>query len=465
MYAAHHGNFLTLDFTNFVSIRRTYEDICEYLLPCGRILDFGCGGGYDLLYMAEQHPDKEFWGFDYSEEGIDRAEDQARRLGLKNVRFSVGDILNLDPGIVGDLVILKDAFHHVVDPVKLVADLERRTRRVVLIEPTGFGYPLDYDDLLYRMHDVGRVIDMWIPGPLGEGGEGNGRAEDPGVAASWQQEAPAAKCEPVENRYSPEQIEDFFRGWKLEVKGTLSIFSIWEPWFQSTNFGSGVTNSLALSLYRDLDERLRKSRVDLEAKHLIIYASREEESGRVFDGFARLAAGRGVLGCWRRRRLEAEYSGWQVAYDFIDSLPDARQRAGGVGFIQPGQLRIEGVRRDFLFEHPDSSIEYTFRVPPGAEFRGFLGLNPAAWVHGGGRGVVFRLEVVAGRDRASLFCSAIDPRNRSADRCWHACKVDLSGFAGGVVTVILSTQAPGGDRDFCWSGWGDPVVIAPKREM
>jgi hypothetical protein len=285
------------------------------------------------------------------------------------------------------------------------------------------------------------------------------------VAACPQQEPPAAKFEPVENRYLPEQIENFFRGWKLEVKGTLSIFSIWEPWFQSTDSSSGVINSLALSLYRDLDERLRKSGVDLEAKHLIIYASQEEETGRVFDGFARLSAGRRVLGRWRRRRLEAEYSGWEVAYDFIESLPDARQRAGGDRFIQPGQLRIEGVRRDFLFEHPDSSIEYTFRMPSGARFRGFLGLNPAAWAHSGGRGVVFRLEIVAGSDRANLFCSGIDPRNRSADRCWHACEVDLSRFGGGMVTVILSTQAPGGDRDFCWSGWGDPVVIAPKHEM
>lgn len=459
LYAAHQGDFLTFRFTNFVSIMRNYEDMQEYLLPCKRILDLGCGGGYDLLHMAQKHPDKEFWGFDHSENGIERARRQAESLGLSNVRFSVSSILDLPPNITGDLVLLKDAFHHVVDPAALVADLRRRTKRVLLIEPSGLPYPMDYDELLYPLKECSNSVDVWLPGLLDPGGEEKGREDN-----SSRDDSPDSTCsqsegEAIENRYRPEEIEEFFRGWKLNVKGTLSIFSIWEPWFLGEDTRAEFVNKLALSAYREIDNRIRAAGVDLDAKHWVIYASLEDEPSRSFEGFVRLERGRRTLADWRCRRLQNEWQEQKIVFDCIGSLPNAKRRPGGSHFIEPGQLKISGVRRDFLFEHPKSSVEYTIDLPPDTEFRGFLGLNPAAWAYPGGRGVTFELSVAYSEGTEILFRETIDPRNQVEHRTWCPCCVDLSRFGGTTIRLSLSTSAPGGVLDYCWAGWGDPVIV------
>ena len=460
LYAAHEGDFLTFQFTNFVPIVRNYEDIHEYLAPCKRILDLGCGGGYDLLYMARQHPDKEFWGFDHSKSGIERARSQADKLGLSNVQFSVSSILDLDPDLSADLVILKDAFHHVVDPVQLVADLEKRTKRVILVEPSGLSYPMDYDDLLYGLKELAGSVENWLPVSVSESREGK-RAPDTSGKEALANSAENGG-EALENRYRPEEFEQFFSDWNLAVTGTLSIFSIWEPWFLSEDPEMEFVNRLALFTYRELDRRIRAAGVDLAAKHWIVYASRERDCGRVFDGFARLSSGQHTLANWRRRRLEKEWPGQKVVFDCIASLTEADQRAGGAHFIESGQLNLGGIRRDFLFEHPDSSVKYTLELPSGAEFRGFLGVNPAAWQYPGGQGITFELTVVSATGAETLLQETIDPRNRPEDRQWHFRQTDLSRFGGREVSLTLSTSAPAGALDYCWAGWGDPVILTPK---
>ena len=51
------------------------------------ILDFGCGVGILTTFYARQCPDKTFVGIDRSAASIARAQEQARALGLNNVRF------------------------------------------------------------------------------------------------------------------------------------------------------------------------------------------------------------------------------------------------------------------------------------------------------------------------------------------------------------------------------------------
>jgi ubiquinone/menaquinone biosynthesis C-methylase UbiE len=56
------------------------------------VLDLGCGRGKALNLMARVFPNSRFVGYDLSEEAIEYAENEARQLNLKNVRFEVLDL-------------------------------------------------------------------------------------------------------------------------------------------------------------------------------------------------------------------------------------------------------------------------------------------------------------------------------------------------------------------------------------
>jgi tRNA G46 methylase TrmB len=58
------------------------------------VMDVGCGCGRALNLMARKFPNSRFVGYDFSEEGIARAE--AEEHGTANVRFEVKDAAALD---------------------------------------------------------------------------------------------------------------------------------------------------------------------------------------------------------------------------------------------------------------------------------------------------------------------------------------------------------------------------------
>jgi SAM-dependent methyltransferase len=61
-----------------------------------RVLEIGCGGGVNLMSMALGAPDAEFVGVDLAERPIAVARETAQAAGLRNVRFQVQDILDMD---------------------------------------------------------------------------------------------------------------------------------------------------------------------------------------------------------------------------------------------------------------------------------------------------------------------------------------------------------------------------------
>jgi SAM-dependent methyltransferase len=56
------------------------------------VLDFGCGPGILTTFYARQFPHVEFLGFDRSAASVSTAQERAKELGLKNIRFECGDI-------------------------------------------------------------------------------------------------------------------------------------------------------------------------------------------------------------------------------------------------------------------------------------------------------------------------------------------------------------------------------------
>lgn len=68
-----------------------------------RVLELGCGDGTNLLAQAYTFPETSFLGVDLSTAHIDEAQKCALMLGLRNIEFIQGDILNLSRERLGQL--------------------------------------------------------------------------------------------------------------------------------------------------------------------------------------------------------------------------------------------------------------------------------------------------------------------------------------------------------------------------
>ena len=73
------------------------------------ILDVGCGVGILTTFYARQYPDKTFVGIDRSPASIARAQEQAKALGLSNVRFECLDLDQTAPIRSYDLILATHA--------------------------------------------------------------------------------------------------------------------------------------------------------------------------------------------------------------------------------------------------------------------------------------------------------------------------------------------------------------------
>ncbi len=69
-------------------IKRSEEEI-----HIRHILDAGCGDGQTTLKLAKASPDIAFIGWDYSEQMLELAEQNAHREGIRNVKFVLADVL------------------------------------------------------------------------------------------------------------------------------------------------------------------------------------------------------------------------------------------------------------------------------------------------------------------------------------------------------------------------------------
>lgn len=72
------------------------EFLSKELSLSKKVLDLGCGAGAALVQISRQNLDCKFIGIDHSKELIDIAKRQTARLGILNVEFLEGNILNLD---------------------------------------------------------------------------------------------------------------------------------------------------------------------------------------------------------------------------------------------------------------------------------------------------------------------------------------------------------------------------------
>jgi SAM-dependent methyltransferase len=84
------------------------------------VAELGCGNGGNLVPLAFYHPDCTFVGIDSSRPALDRAEGDARRLDLRNVRFIQSDVRDLASKPLGpfDYVIAHGLYSWVPDDAR-----------------------------------------------------------------------------------------------------------------------------------------------------------------------------------------------------------------------------------------------------------------------------------------------------------------------------------------------------------
>jgi len=112
-----------------------------------RVLEVGCGRGFNLAYLAQTHPDQQFFGVDYSPSHVKAAKKRLKRLG--NVQMSFGDFHGL-PGFTdaqADLIYAVETLCHAQDPSAVLAEMCR-------ILPQG-GLLIVYDGFRDRIDGLG----------------------------------------------------------------------------------------------------------------------------------------------------------------------------------------------------------------------------------------------------------------------------------------------------------------------
>lgn len=92
------------------------------------LLDVACGSGRAVNLLAREFPHSFFYGYDFSEQAIGAARDDATRLKLKNVRFEVRDVAALDEPNNFDLVTAFDAIHDQTKPLAVLKAINRALR-------------------------------------------------------------------------------------------------------------------------------------------------------------------------------------------------------------------------------------------------------------------------------------------------------------------------------------------------
>jgi ubiquinone/menaquinone biosynthesis C-methylase UbiE len=125
-----------------------------------RVLDVGCGGGQNLLWIAGRRPDLDLTGLDLSADQVGRAERRARSVDV-NARFVEGSALELPfEDASFDIVLSVGSLKHWPDKDRGISECLR------VLRPGGQLFVVEADRGC-RLEDVQRMAEsLAAPGPI-----------------------------------------------------------------------------------------------------------------------------------------------------------------------------------------------------------------------------------------------------------------------------------------------------------
>ncbi len=157
----------------FLILRQRFlDEIGQYLPEEGTILDIGCGFGLFSLYYAQLFPAARFRGIDLDARRVALASDAARRLGLTNTSYAVGDAREYRADAEHAAAYMLDIVHHVppetVPP--LLSELHKAIRpggRLIVKDvDTQPAYKRWFTHALDLLMSPRSVIHYWPAGEL-----------------------------------------------------------------------------------------------------------------------------------------------------------------------------------------------------------------------------------------------------------------------------------------------------------
>ena len=252
-------------YTGYITIRRFADLALPYLKNHRSIMDIGCGTGEITCELASRLPKIQFFGVDHSRTGIERARRHADYLELNNIAFTAGKAETFTPSKTVDLIIMFDAFHHLENPHAFIRRMSKFTSEFLLLEPQG-----DWKGSWKRTLDLDWVIREWdniqsrLAYILGETELTSG--------TSGYFEVP--EHESVEHRYSLQDFKHIFKGYGLDLRGTVSGLDVYPPGFRDSGPFREIMGEWIYGLYKIIDGYLYVNNIDIQAKHWLIHAKK-----------------------------------------------------------------------------------------------------------------------------------------------------------------------------------------------
>ena len=251
-------------YPGYITIRRFAELTEPHLADVRIAVDLGCGPGEITCELARRNPGISFIGVDHSDAAITRAREHQASLALSNIDFRTGDVSTFTPESA-DMVLMYDSFHHLLDPAAFVRALRPSVPKFLLIEPAGDwlgGWqktleldwiPLDIDAMRARL-------------------EWQLNVETPPDSATAATEE---KGEPVEHRYTLSDLEGFFEGYGLDLRGTIAGIGEYPPNPYATSALREDFGRIAADTLARIEDVLMRHDLDLHAKHWVVVAERD----------------------------------------------------------------------------------------------------------------------------------------------------------------------------------------------
>ncbi|MEO6237338.1 MAG: class I SAM-dependent methyltransferase [Vicinamibacterales bacterium] len=269
LFSAHLQNPFSLSYPGYITIRRFADLADPHVAKSRSVLDLGCGPGEITCELAARHSDVAFIGVDHSVPAIELARENAARRRLSNASFVAADISLYAPSAPVDLVIMFDAFHHLVDPGLFIRSASSYSSRFFLIEPAGdelgrWRRTLDFDWLVSDLDTVATRIGYSLDETRGAAHLVSAQSREDGRA--------------IENRYPECDYRRFFRDFAVDFRGTVAGVDRYPP-AAGESFWRDRAMELAYEFIVSIDDELFRRSLDLYGKHWAIYADRNGIAG------------------------------------------------------------------------------------------------------------------------------------------------------------------------------------------
>ncbi len=162
-------------------------------------------------------------------------------------------------------------------------------------------------------------------------------------------------------------------------------------------------------------------------------------------------------------RIEAQKSKKGYA-DLAAMFEKAKVESEGEDYAALWRVRIEGEDRMAILMHPPGRATYDLDIRPGSVLRFGIGMSADQWDKPG-RGVTFEVKVKKRfKKERVLFSRYIDPKHNPDERRWLDFELDMDKFSGKSVGLMLETNTPPGDNQYCAAFWSRPYLLAPEDE-